>query len=87
MTLPLALYRCRNKILIATDAKMVSDHINNGYAHHAPVTKMPVGSVILHNNEPYGVPELTTLAHKFAKIRKIKLNKPFSIIIDDRFIK
>jgi len=48
---------------------------------------MPDGSVVLHNNKPYDIDELTRLAHKRAKALKIDIKNPFSIIVDDRFIK
>lgn len=88
MALPLALYRCRDTICLSTDAHMVSEHLNRmRMGKKSPVNQLPEGSVILHNNKPYGIPELTRMAHKKAKNLKIDLNKPYSIIIDDRFIK
>lgn len=88
MPLPLSLYRCRDRVCIATDENMVNEHLNRDrMGRKSPIKKMPDGSVILHNNKPYGIDELTRLAHKKAKTMKLDLDNPFSIIIDDRFIK
>lgn len=87
MPLPLAIYRCRDMLCLATDENMVNEHINRDRTRKSRITKMPEGSVILHNNRPYDIPELTRLAHKKAKTIKINLDKPYSIIIDDKFIK
>lgn len=87
MPLPLGLYRCRDKVCLATSEKMVNEHINRDRIRKAPIKKMPDGSLILHNNKPYGIDELTKLAHKKAKTMKLDIDNPFSIIIDDRFIK
>lgn len=88
MPLPLSLYRCRDSVCIATDENMVNEHLNRDrMGRKSPVNKMPKGSVILHNNKPYGIDELTRLAHKKAKTMKLDIEHPFSIIIDDRFIK
>lgn len=87
MPLSLAIYRCRDTICLATGENIVDEHINQNRIRKAPITKMPEGSVILHNNKPYGIDDLTRLANKKAKTIKIDLDKPFSIIIDDRFIK
>ena len=87
MPLPLAIYRCRDKLFLATDKKMVNEHINRGARRKAIVDKMPDGSVVLHNNKPYDINELTRIANKKAKTIKMDLDKPFSIVIDDRFIK
>ena len=88
MPLPLHLYRCRDHICIATDANMVNEHLNRDrMGRKSPIKKMPKGSVILHNNRPYDIDELTRLAHKKAKTMKLNIDNPFSIIIDDRFIK
>jgi hypothetical protein len=87
MPLSLSLYRCRDKLFLATDKKMVNEHINRGFRRKAIVDKMPDGSVVLHNNKPYDINELTRIANKKAKTIKMDLDKPFSIVIDDRFIK
>ncbi|MGP5210291.1 hypothetical protein ACTXJ5_05805 [Psychrobacter alimentarius] len=88
MPLPLSLYCCRDSVCIATDENMVNEHLNRDHmGRKFPVNKMPEGSVILHNNKPYGIDELTSLVHQRAKTMKLDLDNPFSIIIDDRFIK
>lgn len=88
MPLPLGLYRCRDKICIATDKDMVNEHLNRDrMGRKSPIKEMPKGSVILYNNKPYGIDELTKLAHRKAKTMKLNIEHPFSIIIDDRFVK
>lgn len=88
MPLPLGLYRCRDRVCIATDESIVNEHLNRDrMGRKCPINKMPKGSVILHNNKPYGINELTKLVHKKAKTMKLDIDNPFSIIIDDRFIK
>jgi len=87
MSLPLGLYRCRDTICLATSKDIVNEHINRHHKHRASINKMPDGSVVLHNNKPYDIDELTRLAHKRAKALKIDIKNPFSIIVDDRFIK
>lgn len=88
MPLPLNLYRCRDKVCIATNSDMVNEHLNRDrIGTKSPVKKRPDGSIILHNNKPYDIDELTRLAHKKAKTMKLDIDKPYSIIIDDRFIK
>ncbi|MFZ2843346.1 hypothetical protein [Psychrobacter sp.] len=76
------LYRCRNNVLLATDATIVSEHINRGYTRKAPVNKMPEGSVILIHNKPYNVDELLTISKQKTKGQKLDYNKPLSIMVD-----
>lgn len=88
MPLPLSLYRCRDKVCIATDSDMVNEHLNRDrMGRKSPIKEMPDGSIILHNNKPYGIDDLTRLAHTKAKTMKLNIDQRFSIIIDDRFIK
>lgn len=86
MALEVALYRCRNAIFLATDEKVVSEHANHGLMRTSKVMKMPIGSVILHKNKPYDVEDLLKIKAKKAKTIKIDPERPFSIIVDDRFI-
>ncbi len=88
MPLPLSLYRCRDKVCIATDKDMVNEHLNrNRMGRKSLIKEMPEGSVILYKNKPYGIDELTRLAHTQAKTMKLNIDQRFSILIDDRFIK
>lgn len=87
MSLPLNLFRCRDIVCLATDKQAVNEHVNRDRKRRSPIAEMPKGSVILHNNKPYDIQDLTKLAHKNAKAMGIGLNKPYSIIVDDRFIK
>lgn len=76
------LYRCRNTVFLATDAGIVSEHINRGYTRKAPVQKMPEGSVVLINNKPYNADELLTISKRKTKAQKLDYNKPLSVIVD-----
>ncbi len=87
MPLQLSLFRCRDKVFLATDKKMVDEHMNRGMDTKAVIKDIPEGSLILHNNKPYDIAELTKMVNKKSKTIKIDLDKPFSIIIDDRFIR
>lgn len=80
------LYQCRQKIFLATDEQIVSEHINRDRQRKAPVTKMPDGSVVLINNKPYGVNELIDISKRKTKELKLDYSKRLSIIIDDHII-
>lgn len=77
------LYRCRQKVFLATDEQIVSEHINHGRAKKSPVTKMPDGSVILINNKAYDVDDLLKISKRKTKALKLDYNKRLSIIIDN----
>ena len=82
----LALYRCGDRILLATSEQIVNEHLNRRQMRKVAVKKLPDGSLILHNNRPYDIRDLTKIMKKRARYG-IDINKPFSVVIDDRFIK
>lgn len=86
MPLPLSLFRCRDIVCLATDRQAVNEHVNRDRKRRSAIKQLPDSSVILHNNKPYDVQDLTKLAHKKAKGMGIGLNKPYSIIVDHRFL-
>ncbi len=81
------LYRCRDKLFLANDIKMVSEHIERGYNRKATVKQMPTGSVVLIDNKPYDVDDLLKLSKKQIKDKNIDWNKPLSVIIDQTIVK
>lgn len=76
------LYRCRNTVFLATDANIVSEHINRGYTRKAPVQKMPDGSVVLINNKPYDADDLLKISKQKTKGQKLDYNKPLSVMVN-----
>lgn len=80
------LYRCRDKIFLSNDAKMVSEHNSRGLNRQATVKQMPTGSVILINNKPYDVDDLVKLSKKHIKDKNIDWNKPLSVIVDQNIV-
>lgn len=80
------LYRCRGKLLLANDAKMVSEHINRGYKRKAPVDQMPEGSVVLIHDTPYDVDALLAMSKRQIKNAKIDYDRPLSIVINQLIV-
>lgn len=81
------LYRCRDHTFLANDAQIVSEHINRDRKHKAEVTQLHKDSVVIVDNQTYSLDDLIKISRKHIATKRLRTDKPLSIMLDNRFIK